>query len=192
MKTLGSRLSFVIVIAVAYVIVACSGWSGQPSGLVAVSPTPAPNPTATPVPPQNWNKIETDHFVIFIPPDMKEKKVKGIDTRIWEYNSKEISLSIEAGFLGGDFGFIRNQYESSVEERVIGGSKAEYLTLDLNKPILKNWSFNADGSTKVPTERQNLVLGIYFPEEHISFVVSRTQEIPVNVAENILESITLK
>src|SRR5215211_1550088 len=78
--------------------------------------------------PKDWKNVETAHFVFSLPPEMKEKKVRGIDTELWQYDAPNISLSIEAGFLGGDFSFIRNRYESTVQSVLVNGLKADRIS----------------------------------------------------------------
>lgn len=179
--------SFYALLMVTLLTGACDIGFTAPAG-ISFPPTPTPAAKV----PADWKKIETSHFIVSIPPDMKEKKVRGIDTSLWQYNSKTISLAIEAGFLGGDFGFVQGRYESTWELRSLNGREVQYLTLDLNKPNLKYWSFNADGSTKVTNEEKNLVVGMYFPKEHISFVTTRVPAVSHDVVDNILNSITLK
>jgi len=139
--------------------------------------------------PKTWKKVDTGKFGFSMPPEMKQKKVSGIDTYVWQYDAPDISLSIEAGDLGGDFSFERDRYESSVQHVLINGLKAERLVLDLNKPNLKNWSLNADGSTKVLSARENLVVGLYFPDKGTKFWITRTPEVPLSTADSILNSI---
>ena len=142
--------------------------------------------------PIEWKLVEAGPFVVALPPEMKEIKLQGIDTAIWQYDGNNLSFFIEIGFLGGDFSFDRSRYESSVESVMVNGLKAERLLLDLNKPILKNWSFNADGSTKVPVEKRHLVTEIFFPDMDAKFSVHRTPDVSADKADAILDSIKFK
>jgi hypothetical protein len=169
-------------------MLASSGCERPEASQMLVSPTPNASQTI----PLDWKRIDKIQFTLNLPPDVKEKKVRGIDTEVWEFEGKQITLSVEAGFLGGGFDFVKNQYESTIEERTIAGEKADYLSLDLNKPVLRNWTFNADGSTRVQKEEKNLVVGVYFPNREIKFWIARTPGVPLDVAEKIISSITLK
>lgn len=151
----------------------------------------SPTPTASEIP-ENWKSIETDRFTLSLPPEMKEKKVKGIDTQVWQYKSEDISLSIEAGVYVADFSFERERYESKVEKVTVNGIDAERTNLDLNKPRMNSWAFNADGSTKVPTVRQNDFVGLYFRSKETSFSIRRAPEVPLSKVDVILNSIRFK
>jgi hypothetical protein len=184
MRILGSK---VLVFAILALIASACGASLSPRADVGYPPTPATSPTV----PSDWKNIETDHFSLRLPPDMKEKKIKGEGTSSWRFDSETLSLAIDFDPLGGDFTFIRDRYESKFDVRSINGENAQYLSLDLNKPNLKNWSFNADGSTKITKEDKNLFVGVFFPAKHISFVTTRVPTAPQD-AETILNSISLK
>ena len=48
-------------------------------------------------PPKDWIKTECGQFVLYLPPDMKAQKVRGIDSAVHEFSSNSIKFSSDYG-----------------------------------------------------------------------------------------------
>jgi hypothetical protein len=72
--------------------------------------------------PSGWRKVELKDFSFYIPSDMKERKVRGTDSEIWEFRSKGITLSIDYGVFSPECASLdRPEYR---EERVVVDGRA--------------------------------------------------------------------
>jgi hypothetical protein len=70
--------------------------------------------------PRSWKKVELRDFSFSIPPDMKERDVRGIDSEVWEYRSREMRLAI-------DYGMYSIDQKSYAEQP---GYKSEWVSID--------------------------------------------------------------
>ena len=77
--------------------------------------------------PQDWVKTDCGHFTLFLPPDMKEEKVRGIDSDVRQFKSASIAL-------GSDYGrysdTLDRGYPKPFETIMIGGKQARIIVYD--------------------------------------------------------------
>lgn len=145
--------------------------------------------------PDDWQNVQTDTFIVSMPPEMKGRKYQGDDSSGWVFESKAIKIFVEESIYAGvapQHGYGRELYESSLSTVAINGVFAQILTEDLHKPNLKNFVYNADGSTKIEMAQKNKVMTAYFEEQMTTFSISSTSEVADEVKKLILSSIRFK
>lgn len=145
--------------------------------------------------PDDWRSINTDNFSLALPPEMKGRKYQGDDSSGWVFESKAIKIFVEESIYAGivpERGYGRDLYESSLSTVAINGVFAQILTEDLHKPNLKNFVYNADGSTKIEMVQKNKVMTAYFKEQMTTFSISSTSEVADELKKLILSTIRFK
>ena len=145
---------------------------------------------------KDWKKIETEDFSFSIPPTMKNKNVRGIDTEVWQYEDGKITLTIEQGDMLGDLSkstdFVAQRYESKTNKTIVNDDEVIILSLDLNKPKLENWATNVDGSTSFKIVEKNILLSFSFPNQQTVFSTESSTPEAQEISQTILYSIKFK
>lgn len=72
----------------------------------------------------NWQEINLQHFSFSVPYGMKPVEAKGIDSAIWKYANKAISLTIELGLYSGKPSVYAKEPDYREEETRIDGRRA--------------------------------------------------------------------
>ena len=93
------------------------------SGLLCISPM------ASGTVPSDWKKVDAEgRFSFFLPPDMEEHPVKGIDSYVGEYRNSDVALSFDYGWWSDSFKYYpsRPQYQEATVE--IDGKAAKVIT----------------------------------------------------------------
>jgi hypothetical protein len=102
----------------------------------------------------DWQKIETPHFSFYMPTQMRSQAVKGKDSILWKYTSKNLTLRIELGWYAGkpnqavdetDYNeqkltidekegiFVTSKYKNSKSRRLLYNSAIYFLLKDETK-----------------------------------------------------------
>lgn len=117
--------------------------------------------------PKDWQKIETDYFSFLIPPTMKNKNVRGIDSFVMKFENDEMTLLVESGDYTADIKAQLSNYEGQKESIIVDGKNIELISYDLNKSInLSNRTVNAARSSELEKAEKNYVFGIYVPDTY--------------------------
>jgi hypothetical protein len=93
--------------------------------------------------PDGWKKIELKAFSFYAPPDMKNQNVRGIDSAVWEFRNRRMTVNLDYGMYSDDLEFHKDQPEYRTEWLRIDGKKAKVATLRMSN---------------------NYIAAIYFPE----------------------------
>jgi hypothetical protein len=85
------------------------------------------------VTPDGWKKIEACGLSFYVPPDLEEVKVQGIDSCVKEYRSKNILLSLDVlGYIGKESNSRRDEYSDKKDFQIVvtkvDRRKAEIIT----------------------------------------------------------------
>jgi hypothetical protein len=78
--------------------------------------------------PRGWKKIELRDFSLEIPPGMKKRDVRGIDSEVWEYRSRDLRLAIDYGMYSNDLESYADRPEYKAEWISIDGKEAKVAT----------------------------------------------------------------
>lgn len=86
----------------------------------------------------NWVLIKNAHFSFSAPPDLKDQKVKGIDSFVGKYNSKHLELLFDYGW----YPFTFNDWpaETKYEELSIDGRSARIGSVRHQRGYSRPWS----------------------------------------------------
>ena len=144
--------------------------AGLPLSCAQLSTTPKVD-----VPP-DWKKIDLRDFSFAIPPDLKERDVRGIDSEVWEYRSRDLRLAIDYGMYSDDL----DSYSDRPEY------KAEWVSIDSKK-------------AKVVTYRsgKSYVAAVYFPglwgsDTKLGFSVESKSAAEQELSKKIFQSIRFR
>ena len=98
--------------------------------------------------PQDWVKTDCGHFTLFHPPDMKEEKVRGIDSDVRQFKSASIILSSDFGRYSDP---LDRGYPKPFETIMIGGKQARIIVYSRagEFPFLCNIHFPDTGKAGV-------------------------------------------
>jgi hypothetical protein len=76
-----------------------------------------------------WEKVGACQIRFWIPQDLKNQHVKGIDSCVAEFRNGKMRVAIDAGwFGGGDFTKAETMLDFVEESIVIDGKKVEFIT----------------------------------------------------------------
>ena len=148
--------------------------------------------------PKGWKLVDLDRFSFLLPESMEDKKARGIDSNIWEFEDEEMSLSIDSGIYTNDFQDLKDSYEVKEEKLKIDNKNVRFFIWDDNKDISETYEVNKDGSIK-PHEvfEKHFSIGVYFQEgkrQHsgTNFVITTKTLEGQETAKKILRSIKFK
>lgn len=83
--------------------------------------------------PHGWKKVELSDFSFYVPPDMKERDVRGIDSEVREYRNRNMRLGIDYGMYSNDLKSYAARPEYKSESVSIDGEKAKVATYRSSK-----------------------------------------------------------
>lgn len=148
-----------------------------------------PTPVSELAVPSDWKRFDIGPFVMVGPADLKDKKVHGIDSEVFEFENNEFSIGIEVGMYSG-YASKYHSYEYETGSILIAGGLVQFEKEDLNKPA-SNAARNAAGSTSKPVEK-HLSLTVWIPKEQATVSVNYAEESSTKRALTILQSLRLK
>jgi hypothetical protein len=137
--------------------ISVSAWFTHPHP--QVNPLPemlVPVATTQEAIPDGWKRIDLKAFSFYAPPDMKDQHARGIDSAVWRFRNRSITLDLDFGLYSNDLTFYSDQPEYRAEWTEIGGKKARIATLRMRDESLAN-SLEKD---------RNYVATVYFPDVH--------------------------
>lgn len=79
-------------------------------------------------PSANWRRVELTDFSFDLPRGMKERKVKGVDSLVWEYRDGESRLAIDYGMHSNDLRAMAGTPGARAEWVSIDGRRANVVT----------------------------------------------------------------
>lgn len=148
--------------------------------------------------PKGWKLVDLDRFSFLLPESMEDKKARGIDSAVWQFEDEEITLSIDSGIYTNDFQDLKSSFEVKEEKVTIDGKNVKFFIWDENKDISETYEVNKDGSTK-PHEvfKKHFSIGVYFQEGKrrytgTNFVITTKTLEGQETAKKVLQSIKFK
>ena len=150
-------------------------------------------PGATPIPqmeaPSDWKTFEIGPFTLSGPADLKDKKVRGIDSSVYLFENEEFSVGIEVGsYSGSEPNFHSYEFETGLVQ--IGDKMMKFEKVDVNKPNASA-ARNADGSKQKPIDK-HLSVTTWISEERATIGVSYRYESSTPQALTMLQTIRVK
>lgn len=167
-------------------LIVCGVWAG---GSCKLKPTVVDTPTRVseiPTPPaqssvatSDWKRIDLKAFSFSLPPGMKEKIARGIDSIIWKYADDSMELVIDLGPYSRRPEVYETKPEYRQEQIEISGKKADMISFHSDNPNFREQSY---------------VAAVYFSEvgsteAKLSFTVHSKSRRGREVAEAIFRSI---
>ena len=92
----------------------------------------------------SWKKIDLPKFLFYIPRDMEEIKVNGIDSQVWQYESKSIFLSIDFGEYSVFNGGLRENQDYQEKSLLIDDEKALMVFYRTKEPIYEIYDYASE------------------------------------------------
>ncbi len=99
----------------------------------------------------DWKKINLVDFQFYLPGDMKDQKVRGIDSAVWDYRNDCLRLAIDYGMYSNDLKSLASQPNHDSEWVLINCQKAYVVTCRYEKSYISAVHFPAlwDSDTKL-------------------------------------------
>ena len=79
-------------------------------------------------PSANWRRVELTDFSVDLPRSMKERKVRGVDSLVWEYSGGGSRLAIDYGMHSNDLRSMAGTPGAHAEWVSIDGQRANVVT----------------------------------------------------------------
>jgi hypothetical protein len=142
--------------------------------------------TPTPDIPKDWVKIDLDRFSFYAPPDMRNQNLRGIDSAVWQFRNRNMTLNLDYGMYSDDLEPYGGETESErhAEWVRIDGKSAKIVTLRKNSAIPGD-------------EDRKYSAAVYFPDANgpktkLTFSADCVDAATRDSAKNILVSIRFK
>jgi hypothetical protein len=140
----------------------------------------------TPDIPKGWVKIDLGRFSFYAPPDTRNQNVRGIDSVVWQFRNRNMTLNLDYGMYSNDLEPYGDETETErhTEWVRIDGKSAKIVTLRKD-------------STNPGDKDPKYVAGVYFPEANgpktkLTFWVDCVDVPTRDSAKNIFLSIRFK
>lgn len=104
--------------------------------------------------PDGWTKIDLDSFSFFAPSDLKNQKVRGIDSTVWKFRNREMTLDLDYGRYSNDLQFYADQPDYHTE----------WLRIDGKKAKIASWRMSDAYLADCPKKGRGYVAAVYFPD----------------------------
>ena len=85
--------------------------------------------------PKEWKKIDLTSFSFYAPPDLRDQKVRGIDSSVWEFRNRTMTLRLDYGMYSDSLESYSNQADYQIEWVRIDEKPAKIVTLRLNAGV---------------------------------------------------------
>lgn len=100
--------------------------------------------------PKGWVKIDLASFSFYAPPDIRNQKVRGIDSAVWQFRNRNMTLNLDYGMYSDNLESYKDESEYHAEWVRIDGKSAKVVTLR--------------NSTDASNKNRKYAAGVYFPE----------------------------
>lgn len=139
--------------------------------------------------PEGWKLVDLDNFSFILPESMEDKKMRGIDSQVWQFEDDKMTLSIDSGMYKVDFDFDAARFQTEKKWIELDKVKGQFFSVDFTKPTSAKIE-----TSKTEKERPYLKAIMFYRGKNFysSFWVRYKKPEQSEIAEKILYSIKFK